>query len=217
MSPYQIVFGRERPEAGLPYVPSHECEGARQYFQRMEDVHHHVAKVLNQSHRESQARTNAKRAMRPPYKVGDWVMVARQMGTPAGSKLDTKWIGPAVVTRHTGEQSYEVQTKPSGAMEVHADQMKPFWQDRPEGRPVPLYHFQPTHHSAELAPDEGIVEAILAHRKGRDGSLMFLTKWEGAGQDESTWEPVGNFVQKCNALLVAYCKSKKLPVDRSRT
>ena len=27
-SPYEILFGRERPLAGLPYEPEHECEDA---------------------------------------------------------------------------------------------------------------------------------------------------------------------------------------------
>ena len=32
LSPYQILFGRERPLAGVPYKPPVECEDALAFF-----------------------------------------------------------------------------------------------------------------------------------------------------------------------------------------
>ena len=34
LSPYQILFGRERPLAGVPYEPSVKCEDAKALFKR---------------------------------------------------------------------------------------------------------------------------------------------------------------------------------------
>ena len=36
LSPYQILFGRERPLAGVPYEPPVECEDAKAFFKETE-------------------------------------------------------------------------------------------------------------------------------------------------------------------------------------
>ena len=38
LSPYQIVFGRERNLAGLPHTPLRECEDADAFFTRMAQI-----------------------------------------------------------------------------------------------------------------------------------------------------------------------------------
>ena len=43
LSPFQVVFGRDRYEAGAPYETLHECEGAKQFFDRMEELDRQVA------------------------------------------------------------------------------------------------------------------------------------------------------------------------------
>ena len=35
LSPYEILFGRPRPLASMPYVPPHICEDAKAFFARM--------------------------------------------------------------------------------------------------------------------------------------------------------------------------------------
>ena len=52
LSPYQILFGRDRLEAGLPYQPAQECETAKGYFTHMENVDAEVAKKFNELHKE---------------------------------------------------------------------------------------------------------------------------------------------------------------------
>ena len=50
MSPYQILFGRDRSVTGLPYTPMRECEAATQYFTRMELLDLTLSKKLNGLH-----------------------------------------------------------------------------------------------------------------------------------------------------------------------
>ena len=49
-SPYQIVFGRDRPMTGLKYEPPEKAEDARFFFNRMESLRTKVANVLNKKH-----------------------------------------------------------------------------------------------------------------------------------------------------------------------
>ena len=45
LSPYEIVFGRERPLAGLPYTPPREAEDAVQFMQRQREFDQKVASI----------------------------------------------------------------------------------------------------------------------------------------------------------------------------
>ena len=213
MSPFHILFGRERSEAGCPYEPLHECEDARKFFLRMENLDQEVARILNQAHQEAQNRINASRVKRPPYQAGDWVWVARPVKAPTTTKLDTRWFGPAKVVKRTGDQSYDVLIKPGVVQEVHADQLKGYVADQLGSRKATLFHYLPTHHSPELANDEWNVETILAHRKDREGGFQFLTRWEGCGPEGDTWEPVHSFIQRYCHELVKYCQKRRLQVD----
>ena len=56
LSPFQILFGRERFEAGAPLEEERECEPAGQFFQRMEEVDETVARALNQLHAKSRVK-----------------------------------------------------------------------------------------------------------------------------------------------------------------
>ena len=49
-SPYQLLFGRERPLAGLPYTPLRQCEGADDFLQRMAGLDVKIAATMNALH-----------------------------------------------------------------------------------------------------------------------------------------------------------------------
>ena len=213
MSPFQIVFGRERHEAGVPYPPPKECEDSVQFFDRMEELDQEVSKILENEHQKVQKRLNASRTPPKIYKVGDLVMVRRPKTSPQTSKLDTWWEGPAKVLSRSGEASYNVQVTENMAREAHASDLKPFFCESDTGEPTPMYHFLPTYKPVEVTPGEWHVDKILQHRKGPDGKMQFLTKWEGAGPNEETWEPVNNFVLRYCFELVQYCKQKGLKLD----
>ena len=144
MSPFQILFCRERHEAGVPYSPPKECEDAVQFFDRMSRVDQEVSKILEQEHKRAQMRINALRNSPKPYKVGDFVWVLRPRTSPQTSKLDTWWMGPAKVLARLGESSYNVQVKPNMAVEVHASHLKPYVGDDCTGQSVERYHYLPT-------------------------------------------------------------------------
>jgi hypothetical protein len=61
LSPYQILFGRDRPMAGIPYTPPKECESAQQFFSKMAHIDRAVAKLLNDIHERQLEKLNAKR------------------------------------------------------------------------------------------------------------------------------------------------------------
>ena len=210
MSPYQILFGRERSLGGIPTEAIRTCEDAGQFMERMREVDRVAMEVMNQVHKEQMARLNRSRRERENFKEGDWVWVARPKTGVTGHKLNTSWIGPAKVLQRVGRSTYKVQVKPNHALEVHLDQLKRHIPDGITGRTYKLFHHQMTQPPEEAAIDEWNVEAILEHRRGRNGKWEFLTLWEGWGPEEATWEPMGHFIHGYNFPWVAYCKGKGL-------
>jgi hypothetical protein len=135
--------------------------------------------------------------------VGDWVWVLRPKSSSV-SKVDTWWVGPVKITRRVGAMSYDVDMKEGTVRAVHQDQLKP-WVG---GESINLYHFQPGYHIQEVTPDDRNVEAVLGHRKGPQGQLLFRTKWEG--ERATTWEPPGSFFRAYNHKLIKYCQDNSL-------
>ena len=70
LSLYEIVFGRQRALAGLPWSPIRECGEAHDFFDRMQEIDRVVAAALNDAHAREAASVNARRRSRPPMK---WV------------------------------------------------------------------------------------------------------------------------------------------------
>ena len=206
LSPYQILFGRNRPLAGVPYEPPHCCEDAVDFFHRMAEVDVKVAARLNGLHAQQVARTNAGRKSGEDLRVGDKVWYLRP--PDAGNKLDTKWIGPVPIVAREGEHSYVVETKPGHRVSALRKALKLCVPDNFGGEPVPLFYHQRTVPDPDAEPDEWRVEKILGHRKNASGGEEFKTKWEGS--DRITWEPLGNFFPRVNSELIAYCKKHKI-------
>ena len=75
LSPFHILFGRDRYEAGVPYEVLQECEDATNFFNRMEESDRKVAEVLNELHKSRRDTINVNRARKVPYKVGEWVWI----------------------------------------------------------------------------------------------------------------------------------------------
>ena len=50
LTPYEILFGRTRALANLPYNPPKECEDANQFFTHMREIDIRVARTLNDLH-----------------------------------------------------------------------------------------------------------------------------------------------------------------------
>jgi len=56
VSPYELVFGRERNLAVIPWQPVHECTESTDFVRRMEATDRKVAQALNEAHQRVQAR-----------------------------------------------------------------------------------------------------------------------------------------------------------------
>ena len=210
LSPYQILFGRNRPLGGLPYQPPHVCEDSVDFFHRMQSVDQDVATKLNNLHGKQMARINASRKGDKHFQVGDTVWYLRP--PDAGNKLDSRWIGPVPIIAREGEHSYVVETKPGHRVKAPGTGLKAYVPDVFMGDPVPMWYHKRTVLDPDAEPDEWMVQDIIAHRRLRNGSSYeFKTKWEGS--DRVTWEPVGNFFTKYCSELIRYCQKHHLELN----
>ena len=165
LSPYQIVFGRHRGMAGVPYPPEREAEDASQFMERIRELDAQVAKEFNQKHLAQMAATNKNRREPPEFAVGAkvWYKPERKPGT---DKLEVLWKGPAVVLERTGKYSYIVQLGENKAQEAHRTQLRAHVADEFEGEPMPLYFTAEKAGDLEAAPDTYLVEHIVKDRVG---------------------------------------------------
>ena len=210
ISPYQILYGRERPYAGVPYEAPIMSPDAVSFFQEQAEMDRKVARVLNDLHQERAEKVNAWRrnpgALVPDQKV--WWL--RPRGRP-GEKLETYWVGPCRVIRRVGEHSYVVETRPGHQIDAHRCQLMAHVEDIYSGRPLALFHYKQAAPELDLAVDEWVVDKIVAHRRNGAGDLEFHVRW--LGSEELTWEPVGHFFQRYAVDFIAYCREKGLNVD----
>ena len=77
LSPYQIVFGRERNLGGLPWEGSEWAEEAEDFFGRMRELDREVASILDTQHTQVKDRVNRDKRDSHPFKVGQLVLLAR--------------------------------------------------------------------------------------------------------------------------------------------
>lgn len=215
LSPYQVVYGRDRPLGGIPYEPLKRAEDAEQFFARIREQELLVSKNLNTLHDQRADYENRGRPDPPVFGAGDKVWYKRQVGAvhSTTSKLASYWLGPCLVKARVGNASYEVEVKPGSIQRVHVSQLKQRREDLFGWPPLPVHYFQSTAEDLEdVTPDEWDVESILQHRV-RGGKLEFLTKWEGFDTSQATWEGVSQFFPRFNEQWVSYCISHKLRVD----
>ena len=70
LSPYEVVFGRHRPLAGIPYQPLREAPDAANFLEERARIHAKMAKLWNYMHQKRAETTNARRREPPALKVG---------------------------------------------------------------------------------------------------------------------------------------------------
>jgi hypothetical protein len=214
LSPYQIVLGRNRPYANLPYLPLREAHDATTWLAHMTTLRQTVADRLNALHEKRTEGVNKNRREPPTLAVGDkvWYRPERQPGT---DKLEPKWKGPGVVASRVGDHSYLIELRPGARQPAHRSQLKPHTEDVYAGEPFPLYYLTGKAQELEATPDEWNVGSIDGHRLGPKGGLEFLVRWEDWDPSDRRWEPVESFFPRYNTLLVEYCRGKKIPLDLS--
>jgi hypothetical protein len=126
LSPYQIMFGRDRNVQGIPYTPERICEDAQAFFHRMDTIDKLVATALQEKHIQTFARRNASLPHRESYSPGDLVWLYRAPSLSTQSKLEPLWRGPLLVKVRVGEHSYELQDKLGHITKAHVDNLKPY-------------------------------------------------------------------------------------------
>jgi hypothetical protein len=186
VSPYQILFGRNRNEAGLPYTPPGSCPSAQTFFDRIEALDEEIEEYYCKEHEQVQRRVNETRKPRPPFDKGDQVWVLRPKSVK-GNKMETWWIGPAKILQRTGNSSYQVEHKSGEVWDVHMDSLKIYVEDDFMGTSVPLFYHQGTTKSTGLSGESRGVIKIFKHRLNK-GILEFLV--ERSGEIEPKWEGV---------------------------
>jgi len=158
LSPYEIIFGRERSLAGLPWEPRLRCPEANAFFDRMDEIDRQVAELLNEEHAKLAGRLNADRAEGTPFQVGDWVWYLRPKSV-GGAKLQTYWQGPFKVLTRLGERSYRLRTPEGQEFDCHQDQLKACVGGGP-GPLLTLLQHPPSSSPTQgrgCAPDRGLV------------------------------------------------------------
>jgi hypothetical protein len=138
-SPYQLVFGRERPMQGLPFGIAHACEDARFFMQRMAKLRAKAAEILNKKHA---ARSRVSRIPERVFAPGDLVWYFRPENT--GDKLDSRWLGPAKIIARKSKRGYTVQLKPGEMTDAPLVFLKPYEVDQYSGKPQELHVHQRT-------------------------------------------------------------------------
>ena len=212
LSPYEIVFGRQRPLAGLPYQPEHEAESATRFLARMRKQDLTVAKTLNEIQVKRVQAENARRRYPPSFKVGAkvWYLPERQPGT---DKLDVRWKGPGIVLEQVGQSSYVVELKPGNRQRAHRSQLKPHVSGKTSGDPVPLYFFSEKGQPLDVGVNDWQVEKVLGHRYSPTGQLELLVHFWGMGPFGDLWEPWRAFFPRSNDLAIAYCRENGLSLN----
>ena len=120
------------------------------------------------------------------------------------------WTGPHAVVDRTGMDTYDFDVG-NKTRRCHAAQMKkhiaalsgPSW---------PLHYKKMTSDDAPAEEDQWTVKKILRHRRRQDGSLEFLTRWEGYGPEGDQWEPAASFLPIVNTIWLDYLKKHNIVV-----
>jgi len=210
LSPYEVLYGRHRPYAGVPYTPPVMAEDAVEFFERQRAIDKKVAERLNTLHESRTAQLNRHRKDLPPLSVNDKVWYRRPRGRP-GEKLESYWLGPAIVKERRGEHSYVIQLEENRQQEAHRSQLKSYNESTDDiGPPVKLFRFKQARVEPPTGMDEWNVDKVLGHRR-RDGELEFNVQWEGSS--EHTWEPLHHFFHHYSQPIVDYFKEKGLKED----
>jgi len=174
LSPYQILFGRQRNLPNAPYNPPKECDDAQNFFENQKLVDFHIAQVVNVKHDKLAEQCNRGRVKPPEFSSGDKVWYRRPENS--GDKLDSRFIGLAVVLNRFSEYGYEIQLNETSTVRAHASFLKLYREDKFSGDTIPLYYHQCTVPDPDAAPDEWNVKQILEHRI-RNGVHEFKVLW----------------------------------------
>ena len=207
LSPYEIIFGRERFCARVPYEPPRTCEDAQDFFERMSANDRRVAEILNEMHKKSAGRINAKRKPYEVFPIGSVVWYRRPEGS--GGKMDSRWLGPAEVLARNGENSYEIRTGQNTKITAQASYLKKYWPDTQNEECKPMFYHKRTVQIPEEETTQPQVKRILG-RRIIDGEHEFLTQKVGETIDDAVYLKPQDFLGEAGQKLVDFCKENDI-------
>ena len=200
LSPYEIVFGRERNLPGIPSQAVRWSEEAHAYMERMNARDGRIAALLNAKHARAQAYANASRRSGTGFEVGQFVWVVRPRSV-GGCKTNTWWLGPARVLAQSGESSYKVELKPGECLDVHLDQLKPCFEPPTPPSGIPLFTSTA---SARLVTPR--IVKVSMHSMGNTNQPEFLVHWENTQNSLDTWEDLPCCLSLGLSAWLNYCR-----------
>ena len=199
-SPYELVFGRERPTAGLPVNVDQRSPSAEEFFEHMERLDVIATQMLRDEVQKEEERMNQQRDDSPIYRHNDWVWLHRPTAF-GGAKMQTSWMGPYRVLRRVGEHSYVLRTGGRVEQEVHVDQIKPCQSNESSATWYPMVYRRGDPFSQ--LPETRVAK-VLGFRDGENGPKLKVV-WEGVEEGGDCWIPVtqmGGAVEKVVELFI---------------
>ena len=206
LSPYQIVSGRERQNAGMPYEGV-RAEAAEVWFQKQKDRQTWVQVTLQREQDKRITRANEKRAPPTEFRVGEWGWYRHPH--EMSSAQHPIYTGPFEVKQKVGESSWQLWTGQRTFM-AHTSWLKTYWGPVYGGKKTELAYYKiKKNTTTKETQQEWIVDKILKHKK-KGTQVLFSTVWKGYTEEEATWEPLGNFIHRYSSDLVMYAREHNL-------
>ena len=207
VSPYFALFGRDRLAENLPLPCEHMAEDALIFAERMAKLDTEIRNTLDRLH--EQARKEWLNA--PAFVAGDlvWTLRPRPLGI---DKVSTMWVGPCKVLQRLSAHTYHVQLGDTTVRDVHTSQLKKHFASC-VGPSWPLFYTRERAEDTHALEGDWDVEKIVRHRKKKDGTLEFLTKWEHCDDSENTWEPPASFLQRFCLPWAEYCRAHRIDLS----
>ena len=211
LSPYQILYGRDRPYAGVPFSPPTKLEDAQSFFARQAEIDEKLSKIMKDLHEKRAREVNVHRKELPVLVVGSKVWWLRPRGQ-TGDKLESYWVGPCKILERKSAHTYVIETREGHNVDAHRSQLKEHMEDIFHHKPLALFHYKQAISDVDAGFSEWEVERIVEHKVDpKDGDLRFLVKWEN--HPTMTWEPIGHFFHRYAHEFVRYCGDTKIKVD----
>ena len=182
LSPYQLVFGRERPVGGLPYSIPRSNPDAQEFFDGIELIDRWALDILRKELHRVQEYENRKRPLGPEFQVGQWVWFRRPT-VVAGPKINTSWNGPYRIISQVGERSWVIHVGPHDDREVHDDQLKLCLTYSPLENYYPMVYRRGDPHVSSL---DFQIKKVVEARRTAEG-LEFFIEWNEEAGGGASW------------------------------
>ena len=104
----------------------------------MAEIDRQIARARHEALFKVEARVNARRFLKPPFSIGDYVYYIRPKAI-VGPKLDPPWQGPYKILSREGQHSYRLCIPNAKPLLAHVTQLKRCHWAMPKG---PMLHLR---------------------------------------------------------------------------